>query len=103
MYQERNCSGVKIEHYTKTEITGLWFGLCTSLALYPWVNHFLSVFPSVMEGGEHCVVEKCWPRNLQIRFLILELFLANLLCELGKIISSFTRPYSPICKTRRLN
>lgn len=90
MYQERNCSGVKIEHYTKTQITGLWSGLCISLALYPWVNHFLSVIPSVSDG---CVcVEKYWPRNLQIRFLILALLLAYLLCDLGEIISPFTGP-----------
>lgn len=37
----------KKEHYTRNQITGLWFGQCTSLAFYPWVNHFLSIFPSV--------------------------------------------------------
>lgn len=40
---------MKIEHYIKTQITGLWSGLCISLTLYPWVNHFLSVIPSVRD------------------------------------------------------
>lgn len=63
------------------------------------------IFGEVSDGGssQHFVVEEYWPRNLQIRFLILMLLLANLLCDLGEIISPFTRPYSHICKTRRLN